>query len=104
VPQVVPFEITVAEGLWYSPYAPDPLKAHDHLLFRVPSAVRPTEGTRRNQVNMPKSNKHSPPESSKFEVVLFQRTVVLLSFYVLSLLIVKVSHRDDPVRDAIRTR
>ena len=37
-------------------------------------------------------------------VVLFQRTVVLLSFYVLSLLIVKVSHRDDPVRDAIRTR
>src|SRR5262249_9113581 len=34
-------------------------------------------------------------------VVLFQRTVVLLSFYVLSLLIVKVSHRDDPVRDAI---
>jgi len=34
-------------------------------------------------------------------VVLFQRTVVLLSFYVLSLLIVKVSHCDDPVRDAI---
>ena len=34
-------------------------------------------------------------------VVLFQRTVVLLSFYVLSLLIVKVSHRVGPVRDAI---
>ena len=34
-------------------------------------------------------------------VVLFQRTVVLLSFYVLSLLIVKVSHRGGPVRDAI---
>jgi len=36
-------------------------------------------------------------------VVLFQRTVVLLSFYALSLLIIKVSHRDDPGRDAIRT-
>ena len=34
-------------------------------------------------------------------VVLFQRTVVLLSFYVLSLLIVKVSHRGDRRRDAV---
>jgi hypothetical protein len=34
-------------------------------------------------------------------VVLFQRTVVVLSFYVLSLLIVKVSRRGDRRRDAV---
>ena len=37
-------------------------------------------------------------------VVLFQRTVVLLSFYVLSSLIVKVSHRGDRCRDAVYIR
>jgi hypothetical protein len=34
-------------------------------------------------------------------VVLFQRTVVLLRFYVLSSLIVKVSHRGDHRRDVV---
>jgi hypothetical protein len=34
-------------------------------------------------------------------VVLFQRTVVLLSFYVLSSLIVKVSHCGDRHRDVV---
>jgi hypothetical protein len=37
----------------------------------------------------------------KVGVVLFQRTVVLLSFYVLSSLIVKVSHRGDRRRDVV---
>jgi L-ascorbate metabolism protein UlaG (beta-lactamase superfamily) len=40
-------------------------------------------------------------ELPKLGVVLFQRTVVLLSFYVLSLLIVKVSHRGDRRRGAV---
>jgi hypothetical protein len=41
------------------------------------------------------------PNKGAFGVVLFQRTLVLLNFYVLSLLIVKVSHRGDRRRDAV---
>ena len=42
-----------------------------------------------------KENQVMTHSEIKSGVVLFQRTVVLLSFYVLSSLIVKVSHRGD---------